>query len=194
MIQWIQGAEHLAELQQKHTEDSMVLLFYGGFSSASKRALAELEQFSAEDGTIPVYALDVEKVKGVHKDFGVHSVPTVVTLKQGTVEQKVEGVESAQFYARLFSGAHHEVYRSSTDTPAPRVVVYSGPGCPACGSAKAYLRRRGVRFREIDIARDQHAAQGLVKRSGQMAVPQIDINGHLIVGFDRAKIDRMLTS
>jgi glutaredoxin 3 len=42
------------------------------------------------------------------------------------------------------------------------------------------------------VARDQQAAQSVVRRSGQMGVPQIDIDGHLIVGFDRAKIDRML--
>ncbi|MFW6115381.1 MAG: glutaredoxin domain-containing protein [Thermodesulfobacteriota bacterium] len=193
MIDWIQDPQQLAELQQKHP-DGLILIFYGDFSPASKRALAELEQFTADDGTTPVYALDVQKVKGAHKEFGVTSVPTVITLKNGTVNQRVEGVESAQFYARLFSGAQHDVYQSAAGTPAPRVIVYSGPGCPACGSAKAYLRRRGVRFREIDVARDQQAAKSLVKRSGQMAVPQIDINGRLIVGFDRAKIDRMLAT
>jgi len=193
MIEWIQDPHHITELQQNHP-DGLILLFYGAFSPASKRALAELEQYTADDGTTPVYALDVQTVKGVHKDFGVTSVPTVVALKKGAVEKRVEGVESAQFYARLFSGAQHDVYRSATDTPVRRVTVYSGPGCPACGSAKAYLRRRGVRFREIDIARDQQAAQSLVKRSGQMAVPQIDINGQLIVGFDRAKIDKMLAT
>jgi glutaredoxin 3 len=50
-----------------------------------------------------------------------------------------------------------------------------------------------VSFREVDIARDQHAAQSLVRRSGQMAVPQIDIDGHLVVGFDQAKIDKILS-
>jgi glutaredoxin len=57
---------------------------------------------------------------------------------------------------------------------------------------KAYLRRRGVAFREVDIAEDRHAAQQLVRRSGQMAVPQVDIDGRLVVGFDRAKLDAVL--
>jgi glutaredoxin-like YruB-family protein len=191
MIKWIENHQHLAEVQET-SKELLVLLFHGDFSTASQRALAELEQFSSEDSQVPVYALDVEKVKGAHKQFDVKTVPTVVALRSGEVIHRLEGVESAQFYARLFSGVQHEVYRSAADTPVRRVVVYSGPGCPACGSAKAYLRRRGVRFREIDIARDQHAAQSLVKRSGQMAVPQIDIDGHLIVGFDRTKIDRIL--
>ena len=74
------------------------------------------------------------------------------------------------------------------------MIVYSGPGCPACGAAKAYLRRQGIHFREIDISHDQHAAQSLVRRSGQMAVPQIDIDGHLIVGFNQTKIEQLISN
>jgi len=193
MITWIDNHQHLAEVQDKHKE-LLVLLFYGTFSPAAARALAELEQFSAQDGHTPVFALDVEKVKGAHKQFDVTTVPTVVALRKGAVAHRLEGVESAQFYARLFSGARPTAYTAKKGAAPRRVIVYSGPGCPACGSAKAYLRRIGVHFREIDIARDQHEARKLVRRSGQMAVPQIDIDGRLIVGFDRAKIDRLLAT
>jgi glutaredoxin-like YruB-family protein len=193
MIEWIKDHEHLVEVQQKHKE-FLIVLFYGSFSPASKRALDELAQFSKEDEHLPVYGIDVEQVKGVHRQFGVETVPTVLALRNGKVAQRFEGVESAQFYARIFSGVYHARFKTGKSPVSHRVIVYSGPGCPACGSAKTYLRRRGVRFREIDIARDPHAAQRLVKRSGQMAVPQIDIDGHLIVGFDQAKIDRILAS
>jgi glutaredoxin-like YruB-family protein len=193
MIEWIEGREHLGEIQEKHKE-FLILLFYGNFSPASKRARAELEQFSKENKQVPVYGIDVERLKGVHKKFGVETVPTVLAIRKGKVTQRLEGVESAQFYARIFSGAYPSLYKTGKSTVPHRVIVYSGPSCPACGTAKAYLRRRGVSFREVDIARDQHAAQKLVRRSGQMAVPQIDIDGHLIVGFDRAKIDRILSN
>lgn len=193
MIEWIQGQKHLGEAQEKHKE-FLIVLFYGNFSSASKRALAELEQFSKEDEQVPVYVIDVERVKGIHKQFGVETVPTVLALRKGKVTRRLEGVESAQFYARIFSGVYPSHYKTGKGTVSHRVIVYSGPGCPACGTAKTYLRRRGVSFREVDIARDQHAAQRLVRRSGQMAVPQIDIDGHLIVGFDQAKIDRILSN
>ena len=191
MIQWVKDKDHLEEVQAKHKE-FLIILFYGSFSSASKRALAELERFSMEDRKAPVYGIDVEKVKGVHKQFRVERVPTVVALRRGNVTQRLEGVESAGFYARILSGARPSQYKAGKGSAPRRVVVYSGPGCPACGSAKAYLRRQGISFREVDIARDQNAAQSLVKRSGQMAVPQIDIDGHLIVGFDREKIDRII--
>jgi glutaredoxin-like YruB-family protein len=191
MIPWIQDHDHLAAVQQEH-QDLLILLFYGSFSPAAQRALAELEQFSTENSQVPVYALDVEKVKGAHKRFAVTTVPTVVAVRKAEVAHRLEGVESAPFYARLFSGAPPSVSTAAKAAAPRRIIVYSGPGCPACGSAKAYLRRQGVSFREIDISRDQQAAQRLVRRSGQMAVPQIDIDGHLIVGFDRATIDRIL--
>jgi glutaredoxin 3 len=193
MMQWIKDREHLAEIQQKHKK-FLLLLFYANFSSASKRALAELEKFSKEDEQVPVYVIDVERVKGVHKQFGVESVPTVLALQKGKVTQRLEGVESAGFYARIFFGVYPSHLKKGKSPVSHRVIIYSGPGCPACGTAKAYLRRRGVNFREVDIARDHYAAQRLVRRSGQMAVPQIDIDGHLIVGFDQAKIDRILAS
>lgn len=193
MIEWIEDHKHLGEVQEKH-KGFLIVLFYANFSSASKRALAELEQFSKENEELPVYVIDVEKVKGVHKQFGVENVPTVLAIRKGKVAQRLEGVESAQFYARIFSRAHPSRYKTGKSMVSHRVIVYSGPGCPACGTAKAYLRRLGVSFREVNIARDQHAAQSLVRRSGQMAVPQIDIDGHLVVGFDQAKIDRILSS
>ena len=193
MIEWIKDYEHFKQVQDKHKE-FLVLVFYANFSSASKRALAELENFSKENEEIPVYVVDVEKLKGVHKQFGVVNVPTVLALEKEKVTRRIEGVESAQFYARILSGAHPSRRKKGEKGISHRVIVYSGSGCPACGTAKAYLRRQGIRFRDIDIARDQHAAERLVRRSGQMAVPQIDIDGHLVVGFDQAKIDRLLSS
>jgi glutaredoxin 3 len=74
----------------------------------------------------------------------------------------------------------------------PRVVVFSTPTCPHCRNAKRYLRKNGIRFKDVDITRDKRAAKDLVRISGQQGVPVIQINGRPVVGFDRAKIDRML--
>jgi len=193
MIEWIKDHNHLVQVQEKHRE-FLILAFYADFSSSAKRALAELENFSRENEELSVYVIDVERVKGLHKQFEVNNIPTVLMLRKGKVAQRIEGVESARFYSRIFSGTGSSPYKSAGKTVPHRVVVYSGPGCPACGTAKAYLRKRGISFSTVDIARDQHAAERLVKRSGQMAVPQIDIDGRLIVGFDQAKIDRLLST
>ena len=73
-----------------------------------------------------------------------------------------------------------------------RVIVFTTPTCPWCRRAKAYLRERRVPFREVDVSRDAAAARDLVRRSGQMGVPVVEIDGRPIVGFDRAAIDRLL--
>ena len=78
-------------------------------------------------------------------------------------------------------------------TPTPhRVIVFSTPTCPWCTRAKTYLRGRGVVFRDVDVSRDPAAARYLVRRTGQMGVPVIEIDGRPIVGFDQARIDAAL--
>jgi len=73
-----------------------------------------------------------------------------------------------------------------------RVVVFSSPTCVWCTRAKAYLRSRGVPFRDVDVSRDPAAARDLVRRTGQMGVPVVEIDGRPIVGFDQARIDTAL--
>jgi glutaredoxin-like YruB-family protein len=80
----------------------------------------------------------------------------------------------------------------ATEGRKHRVIVFTTPTCPWCIRAKSYLRSRGVTFREVDVARDRAAARDLVRRTGQMGVPVVEIDGRPIVGFDQAKIDRLL--
>jgi glutaredoxin 3 len=74
----------------------------------------------------------------------------------------------------------------------PRVILFTTPSCSYCRTAKKYLRERGVRFKDVDVSRDQAAARDMVRRSHQQGVPVIDIGGKIVVGFDRPKIDRLL--
>lgn len=82
--------------------------------------------------------------------------------------------------------------RPHTVARAHRVLVFTTPSCPWCRRAKAYLREQRVPFREVDVSRDAAAARDLVRRTGQMGVPVIQIDGRPIVGFDRPRIDRLL--
>jgi len=77
-------------------------------------------------------------------------------------------------------------------THPPRVIVYSTPTCPWCNAAKRYLRERQVRFYDVDVSRDPRAAQEMVRKSGQYGVPVIDVNGRIVIGFDRARLDALL--
>jgi len=73
-----------------------------------------------------------------------------------------------------------------------RVILFSTPTCGYCNMAKQYFRRNRIRFKDVDVSRDQAAARDLVRRTGQMGVPVIDIGCQLIVGFDKPKINHLL--
>ena len=75
---------------------------------------------------------------------------------------------------------------------AKEVKVYSTPTCPYCIRVKQFLKENAVIFEDIDVSMNQVAAQEMIKRSGQMGVPVLDINGELIVGFDKDKIRKAL--
>jgi glutaredoxin 3 len=72
------------------------------------------------------------------------------------------------------------------------VQVYSTPTCGYCNLLKKYLRERGVQFTDYNVANDIRKAEEMVHKSRQMGVPVTDINGTIIVGFDRARIDSLL--
>lgn len=74
----------------------------------------------------------------------------------------------------------------------PKVIVFSTPTCPHCRHAKQYLWTRGIRFTDVDVSHDAHAARDMERMSGQQGVPVIRIDSHTVVGFDRPKIDRLL--
>ena len=69
-----------------------------------------------------------------------------------------------------------------------RVIVFTTPTCPWCTRTKSYLRSRGVKFREVDVARDTAAARHLMSRTGQKGVPYVEIDGTPFVAFDPASI------
>jgi glutaredoxin-like YruB-family protein len=72
------------------------------------------------------------------------------------------------------------------------VKVYSTPTCPWCIRTKQFLKDSNVAFEELDVSTNQAAAEEMIKKSGQMGVPVVDIEGVIIVGFDRGKIKESL--
>lgn len=72
------------------------------------------------------------------------------------------------------------------------VTVYSTPSCPYCVRLKAYLNQQGIAFTAIDVSTDRAGLDIMVKLSGQMGVPVIDVDGKIVVGFDKDKIDKLL--
>lgn len=72
------------------------------------------------------------------------------------------------------------------------VIVYTTPTCPWCQMVKRYLQARGIPYTEIDVSADYNAAMEMVRKSGQTGVPVVEIDGEIVVGFDRERIDQLL--
>ncbi|HSX08240.1 MAG TPA: glutaredoxin domain-containing protein [Candidatus Saccharimonadales bacterium] len=72
------------------------------------------------------------------------------------------------------------------------VTIYSADWCAFCHAAKQYLDKLGVKYTEKNVEEDPAFAQEAVEKSSQMGIPVLDIDGTIIVGFDRPKIDAAL--
>jgi S1-C subfamily serine protease len=59
---------------------------------------------------------------------------------------------------------------------------------------KEYLSRQSIPFREVDVSRDPMAAQEMVRVSGQQGVPVIVMDGQVVVGFDRPRLDQLISA
>jgi glutaredoxin 3 len=72
------------------------------------------------------------------------------------------------------------------------VKIYTTPTCGYCQMAKKYLTERGIKFIERDVSQDQAASDEMVSISGQMGVPVIVVDGKIVIGFDRPKLEQLL--
>lgn len=72
------------------------------------------------------------------------------------------------------------------------VIVYSAVWCAFCHGVKQYLDKLGVKYEERDVEKNPNHANEAVSKSGQMGIPVVDIDGEIIIGFDRPKIDAAL--
>ncbi|MBL8121994.1 glutaredoxin family protein [Candidatus Saccharibacteria bacterium] len=74
----------------------------------------------------------------------------------------------------------------------PQVTIYSADWCGFCQAAKQYLDRIDVKYTEKNVEENREYAEESVEKSGQTGIPVLDINGQIIVGFDRPRIDAAL--
>jgi len=64
--------------------------------------------------------------------------------------------------------------------------------CPYCVTLKQFLKEHNIEFEDIDVSQDKQALDEMVKKSNQMGVPVVDIDGEIVVGFDKEKICELL--
>ena len=73
-----------------------------------------------------------------------------------------------------------------------KILIYSTPTCGYCHMAKEYLTSKSIPFTDVDVSKDRAQAQEMITKTGQMGVPVIDVDGKIIVGFDKRKLDQYL--
>ncbi len=72
------------------------------------------------------------------------------------------------------------------------IKIYSTPTCPHCNMLKKYLDSKNIKYKTIDISSDPDKVQEMIEKSDQMSVPVVDIEGEIIIGFKKDKIDEIL--
>jgi glutaredoxin-like YruB-family protein len=72
------------------------------------------------------------------------------------------------------------------------IKVYSTPGCPWCNVAKDFLKSHNLGFEDIDVSIDEKSAQEMIKKSGQMGVPVIEIDDKIVIGFNKPVLEEIL--
>lgn len=180
------------DLQEKikGKKQAYVLIYKKG-SELSECAVNNILESAKENKEFELFTVNVAEVRDVHGKFSISSAPTLISFENGEFKNTYKGCNDKTYYKSVFENLVF-VATGTEGKPQKRVTVYSTPTCSWCNTLKTHLKKNGIRFTDIDVSKDQRVAEELVKRSGQQGVPQTDINGQIIVGFDRDRINRLL--
>lgn len=74
----------------------------------------------------------------------------------------------------------------------PKVTIYSTPTCVYCKMAKDYFQKNGIAYEEHNVAADEKAREEMFEKSHQMGVPVIDVDGTIVIGFDKRNLEMLL--
>ena len=72
------------------------------------------------------------------------------------------------------------------------IKIYTTPTCIWCKKTKEFLKKNNIRYKEISIVGNKKATDEMIKKSGSMSVPVLDIDGQIIVGYNIEKIKKAL--
>ncbi len=184
---------HKELLEQIRNKERAYLLLYKKGSEQSECALQNLKAVTGDTLSENVFVADVTSVRDIHENYSITTVPVMLEFEKGNFVNVLKGCHEPGFYQSVFENA---VYRAkvaaNADKPQKRVTVYSTPTCSWCNTLKTHLKKNGIRYNDIDVSRDQNAAAEMQRKSGQMGVPQTDIEGQIIVGFDKTRINSLL--
>ena len=72
------------------------------------------------------------------------------------------------------------------------IKIYTTPNCAFCKMAKDYFKSKNFAYTEYDVSKDIEKQKEMIDKTGQFGVPVIDIDGKIVIGFDKPKIDQLL--
>jgi glutaredoxin-like YruB-family protein len=184
---------HEALLEGLKNSEKAYLLLYKAGSEQSECALKNLQNAKQPGENIEIFIADVNEVKDIHPNYSVTTVPAMLEFEKGQLLNILKGCHQPDFYTAVFENALYAAkVAANAEKPQKRVTVYTTPTCSWCTTLKTHLKKHGIRYTEIDVSKDEQAAREMQRKSGQMGVPQTDISGEMIVGFDKGRIDRLL--
>lgn len=166
-----------------------VLLYKEG-SEQSECAKKNIEAVAVKNSDVHMFFVNVKEVRDIHGNYNISTVPTLLEFDGDKYKNAFKGCHKEDFYQTLID---HIIFEArAAERPQKSVTVYTTPTCPWCTTVKNYLRKNGVRYTEVDVASDQGAAQNMVSKSGQQGVPQTEIDGQMVIGFDQKKLNELL--
>ncbi len=181
-----------SELEQSlRSIENIFLLIYKKDAEQSICALQRLESVN-NDQEKEILTVDVTSVPDIHSKFGITSAPSLLEFIDGELKNVYKGCQTEAFYTSAITGNGFATFGEIEGKKAKRVIVYTTPTCSWCTTLKTYLNENNIRYTEVNIAADSAKAEEMVRRSGQQGVPQTDIEGNMIVGFDKNRINELL--
>lgn len=169
-----------------------VVDFYADWCGPCKMLSPLMEEMSKEnrDKNVQFVKINVDEESELAGMFGVMSIPTVVFFKDGKIVTQKIGVSSKENYLALVETSKKGP--AAKKASGDEVIIFTTPTCPYCHMAKDYMKQKNIKYKEVDVSSDREWAIKMVKRSGQMGVPQLWIGDQTVVGYNPTQID-MLT-
>jgi glutaredoxin-like YruB-family protein len=178
-------------LEIKLNENVWLLLYKKG-SEQSDCAFINFEKVAEQKTSDLLCCADVNVVRDIHPEYRITSVPSLLQFENGSLKNIIKGCHKPEQLNAIFEKSVFVASVAVDEKPRKNVIVYTTPTCSWCTTVKRHLQENGIQYREINVAADQKAAEEMVKKSGQQGVPQTEINGQIVVGFDKTKINSLL--
>lgn len=179
-------------LSKISNNDKTFLLLYKSTSDLSNCAFQNLKSALNGSTDIPVLITDVNEVLDIHNQFKITSVPSLLIFENTNLTGVIKGCQESSYYKALTENALYQAKARAEGKKTKNVTVYSTPTCSWCNTLKTWLRKNNIPFTDVDVSRNPQAAEDLVRRTGQQGVPQTEINGQIVVGFDQNKLKQLL--